>query len=134
MAIAAACLAVSFLLFRFTNLELLAWMLMAAAIPPIMEAAAWQQAELLTATRYNLDPGSLRGAYKVSNAVPRLAFLYMWLFGVLAARELQSLPDDGWTIVIILAPFVVWAALAFRSHSKTISDCLADRRSSRGTQ
>lgn len=134
MAIGATCLAASVLLFRFTNAELLAWVLMTLAFPAIMEVAGWNQAELLTGWRYNLDRDSLRGAYKVSNAVPRLALLYVWLFGILAARERQSLPDDGWTVVIIFAPLVVWAALAYRSHSEIIGTRLAEHRSSRAMQ
>lgn len=127
MVIGAASLASSFILFRLTSAEVLAWTLMTVAIPLVMEAAAWQQAESLAGWRYHLDPGSLRGAYKVSKAVPRIAFLYVWLFSVLAARKLQALPDDGWIVAIILAPFAVWVALAHRSHSQAISSRLARR-------
>jgi hypothetical protein len=134
MAFGAVCLAVSVLLFRFTNAELLAWVLLTLALPPVIDGAGWNQAELLAGWRCNLDPDSLRGAYKVRNAVPRLALLYVWLFGILAARELNLLPDDGWTVVIIFTPLVVWAALAYRSHSKIISGRLAEHRSSRVMQ
>jgi hypothetical protein len=125
-----ACLAVSVLVFRFTNAELLAWVLMTLALPPIFEVAGWDQAEVLTGLRYNLDPDSLRGAYKIGKAVPRMVFLYVWLFGALAARELHWLPDNGWIALIIFAPLIVWAAFAYRSHSKVIHACLAELRSS----
>ena len=100
---------------------------MIVAFPLVMEAAAWQQAEALAGWRYDLDPDSLRGVYKVSKAIPRLAFLYVWLFSVLGARELQALPDNEWIVAIILAPFAAWVALAYRSHSHAISSRLARR-------
>lgn len=129
MAIGAAFLAASVLMFRFSNAELLAWMLMTVSFPLIMEAAAWGQAEQIAGMRYDLYPGSLRGAYKVSSAVPRLIFLYIWFFSMLITRELQVLPDNGWIAVIILAPFVVWLVLTYRSYSKNIIAYMAERGS-----
>lgn len=102
---------------------------MTASFPLIMEAAAWGQAEQFAGMRYNLYPDSLRGAYKVSSAVPRLIFLYIWLFAILIARELQLLPDNSRIAVIIFAPFVVWLALTYRSYSKTIIAYMAERGS-----
>ena len=100
---------------------------MTVALPLIMEAAAWQQAESIAGWRYDLAPDALGGVYKVSEAVPRLAFLYIWLFSVLAARELGALPDNGWTFAVIFAPLAVWVALVYHSHSQAISSRLARR-------
>jgi hypothetical protein len=129
MAIGATFLAASILVFRFSNADLLAWVLMALSFPPIMEAAAWGQAQQLAGMRYDLYPDDLRDAYKASSAAPRLVFLYIWFFGMLIARELQALPDNGWVAVVIFAPFIVWLALLYLSHSKTIIAYMAERAS-----
>ncbi|MBX9731031.1 MAG: hypothetical protein K2X59_06870 [Sphingomonas sp.] len=133
MAIGAALLAASMLMFCLLNAELLAWILMTASFPLIMEAVAWGQAEQFAGMRYDLYPDSLRGAYKVSSAVPRLIFLYLWLFAILTARELQLLPDNGWVAVIILAPFALWLALTYRSYSNIIIAYMEERGSA-GTE
>ena len=102
---------------------------MTASFPLIMEGAAWSQAEQFAGMRYDVYPDSLRGVYKVSSAVPRLIFLYIWFFGILIARERRLLPDNGWIVVIILAPFAVWLALTYRSYSKIIIAYMAERGS-----
>ena len=104
---------------------------MTVSFPLIVEAAAWGQAEQFAGMRYGLYHDSLRGAYKVSSAVPRLIFLYIWLFAILIARELRFLPDDGWISVIILAPIAVWLTLTYRSYSKIITAYMAERGSTR---
>lgn len=129
MTIGAAFLVASVILFRFSNAELFAWILMTASFPLIMEAAAWGQAEQFAGMRYNLYPNNLNGAYKVRSAIPRFIFLYIWLFGILIARKLQVLPDDGWIAVIILGPFAVWLILTYRSYSNDIIAYVAERSS-----
>lgn len=129
MATGAAFLAASILVFRFSSADLLAWVLMTLSFPLIMEAAAWGQAQQLAGMRYDLYPDALSGAYKARSAVLRLVFLYIWFFGMLIARELQALPDNGWIAVIIFAPLIVWLALLYRSHSKTIIAYMTERAS-----
>jgi hypothetical protein len=128
MATGVAFLAAS-IAFRFSNAELLAWIAMIASFPLLLEAAAWGQAEQFAGMLYDLYPDNICGAYKISSAVPRLIFLYIWLFAILIARELQLLPDNGWIAVIILVPFVVWLALTYRSYSKIIFAYMAERGS-----
>jgi hypothetical protein len=46
--------------------------------------------------------------------------LYVFLFGILAAREEQVLPDNGWTVVIILGPVMLYVATVATAHIRAI--------------
>ena len=125
MVVGGALLAISFLVFRFTSAELLAWVLMAAALPLVFEAAAWRQAESIAGWRYDVALDTIRGAYSFRSAIPRVALLYTWLFSILAARDLKVLPDNGWLVSILFGPLILWVALAARSHHRSLRDRMA---------
>lgn len=127
MVVGGALLAISFLLFRFTSAELLAWFLAAASLPLFFEAAAWEQAESIAGWRYDAKVGTFRGAYSFRSAIPRLALLYTWLFSILVARELKVLPDNGWGVLISFGPLTRWGALMTRSHHRSIRDHMTAR-------
>ena len=101
--------------------DLLGWVLFAGAFPLIFEARAWQQAALFASLRYAVDESTFYSrAYELKDALPRLALLYCWLFGILVAREMKSLPDDGWIVVILAGPVVIWTALTMHSYYRRV--------------
>jgi hypothetical protein len=127
MVVGGTLLAISLIVFRFTSAELLAWVLMAASLPLVFEAAAWGQAESISGWRYNVAHDTFRDAYSFRSAIPRMTLLYTWLFSILAARELEVLPDNGWLVSILFGPLILWVALAARSHHRSIRNRMAAR-------
>jgi hypothetical protein len=118
--IGVALFAASIGVWMLSDSELLGWILFAAAFPLVFDEGAWRNSvELVRFIRARDDVG-LDVPYDLKHAAFRLSFLYLWIFGLLAAREMNVLPDNGWTYVILIGPMVIWIALAVGLAWRTV--------------
>lgn len=115
-------LVASLAVWKLADANLLAWILLAGSFPLFFEAHAWQGATWTASMYYEVAEEEIWcGAYNFRGAVFRFVVLYVWLLGILFAREEHVLPDNGWMWVILGAPVVLWVALALYAYWRDVS-------------
>jgi hypothetical protein len=119
-----ALLVASWAVWQFSDAHLLSWVLFCGSFPLILEPRAWQDYARIFSRRYIVDEveqkAILELAFDFKSAIARFVLLYLWLFGILMALQMKVFPGDGWTVVIIVGPALIWVALAFQNHGRSI--------------
>lgn len=108
-------------LLRLPDQELLVSILVMFAIPLVMEGEAWREAAYHTEYFYEVKPEMVHwGAYNPQGALPRYALLYTLSFSILIGREAHAIPDNIWTVIVLVAAVLLWGALAVTSFVRDI--------------
>lgn len=121
---------ISMLNFFVAGGSLAFWIFLLAACPLLIEGEAWRDASIITSIAYDIDKNTIfEEAYNPNTAMPRYVVLYVWLFAILVAREINVLPIHSfwWTIFILIAPAFLYVAHAVISYRTNIGAFIRDR-------